>query len=551
MSSLRKIILVALGVWCLLLMVASWSTLWERDESRYGTAALEMSHSGNWLYPTFNHELRAFQPVMVYWLMSAGIRILGENAIAVRLASTLAMAIVCVLVGVLAAEFTRAGPLAAGLIGTTPMMLIIGGAATTDATLLLFTLLAQATFVHAWLHGPKKWHVPVMGLAIGLATLTKGPVGLAVPVLSIATILVLARGRSACGPFAAKLAMASLIGFLIFLAWGLPANSATDGDYWRIAIAERLPKRLFTAMEGHGGQGLIPFLAHLPFYPLVLAVGFLPWTLYLVLVPGTFSAAHPVNRGSEWARSPQGFKIILLGMTLPTVILMTLIVSKLPHYMAAVFPWLAILVAHSVRVSAEPHFQQRSQTRLKWAFLLTGVPVSLIAVALILVPKYFPILKGFQSPAMLIGGFLLVWLGVMAVLLKKARLQTILWTHMGLMVVWVLISAALLFPILENLVKPAQQLAMAVRPSLSPGTQVATLGWKEPGMHFYLGAPRISYFDDASGFEQWAAVPGPKLLIRKEPNESPIPAGFRLLETREGINPIHGDLLTLAAYSRE
>ena len=112
-----------------------------------------------------------------------------------------------------------------------------------------------------------------MGVAIGLAMLTKGPVGLAVPVLSIGTCLALSRGRSETGPFAFKLAMASLLGLAIFLAWGLPANAATGGEYWRIAIAERLPQRLFTAMEGHGGQGLLPFLLHLPYYPLVLAIG--------------------------------------------------------------------------------------------------------------------------------------------------------------------------------------------------------------------------------------------------------------------------------------
>ena len=253
-GSLRHLGVIVLAVWALLLITSSRSTLWDRDEPRYATAALEMEASGNRLYPTFNHELRAFQPVMIYWLMAAGIHAFGPCELGVRLASTLAIAVVCLLTGLIAREFLGTGVVAAAIAGTSPMLLLTGAAATTDATLLAFILLAEWVYVRAWLDGPRPWHVPAMGVAIGLAMLTKGPVGLAVPVLSIGTCLALSRGRSETGPFAFKLAMASLLGLAIFLAWGLPANAATGGEYWRIAIAERLPQRLFTAMEGHGGQ---------------------------------------------------------------------------------------------------------------------------------------------------------------------------------------------------------------------------------------------------------------------------------------------------------
>jgi len=82
---------VVLAVWLVLLITASQSTFWERDESRYATAALEMETTGNLLYPTFNHELRAFQPVMIYWMMSSAIHAFGPGEVSVRLASTIAI----------------------------------------------------------------------------------------------------------------------------------------------------------------------------------------------------------------------------------------------------------------------------------------------------------------------------------------------------------------------------------------------------------------------------------------------------------------------------
>ena len=45
--------------------VQSW------DEPRFAQATVEMLHSGNWLYPTFNGAVRADKPILVYWLMAA------------------------------------------------------------------------------------------------------------------------------------------------------------------------------------------------------------------------------------------------------------------------------------------------------------------------------------------------------------------------------------------------------------------------------------------------------------------------------------------------
>ncbi len=544
----------AFVVWVSLVYTSSRSTFWDRDEARYATASLEMSQSGNWQYPTFNHELRAFQPVMIYWLMGASLRAFGPGEVSVRLVSTVAIGLVCILTGLIARQFFGAGSLAAAVAGTSPMLLLTGTAATTDATLLLFILTAQGVFVHAWLNGPRRWHVPVMGVAIGLAMLTKGPVGLVVPVLSIVTALLLARGRSNAGPFALKLLIAVGVGFLLFLAWGIPANAATGGEYWQIAIVERLPKRLFTAMENHGGQGMLPFLLHLPYYPLVLAAGFLPWTMYLPMTAGAFKQPKCQEKPASWARGPEGFRTLLLGMTLPTILLMTVIVSKLPHYIQPVLPWLAILVASGLVARRDEAEMQRAKKQMRVSFLVFGIPAFFLGLALIVAPWIWSPAATFRIAGSVMGVLTLGLLPLLGFYFWRGEFQKAAKIHAAAVLVFLLAGGVFVLPVVESLAKPAQALAREVRPQLPDDAVVATYGWREPGMHFYLGARRLHFIHAPQSLENWLLEPGPKVLILNEGEAGDLqlpPKGFRLISTQSGRNVVNGKQLRLSAYLRE
>ncbi len=544
---------VALVVWASLLFTSSRSTFWDRDEARYATASLEMSQSGNWQYPTFNHELRAFQPAMIYWLMGASLHAFGPGEVSVRLVSTVAIALVCLMTGLIARQFFGAGTLAAAVAGTSPMLLLTGTAATTDATLLLFILVAEGVFVHAWLNGPRRWNVPVMGVAIGLAMLTKGPVGLVVPVLSIVTALLLARGRSHAGPFGLKLLAAVGVGFLLFLAWGIPANAATGGEYWRIAIVERLPKRLFTAMENHGGQGILPFLLHLPYYPLVLAAGFLPWTMYLPMAGGAFKQPGP-GKSDCWARGPEGFRTLLLGMTLPTILLMTVVVSKLPHYIQPVLPWLAILMASGLVAHRDETEMLKAKRRMRASFLVFGIPAVCFGVALIVAPWVLPPASAFRVAGGVIGLLTLGLLPLLGFLIWRGKILMAAKIHAVAVMVFLLAGGLFVLPVLEQIAKPAQNLAREVHSQLPDDAVVATYGWREPGMHFYLGARRLHFLHDPKSLENWLLEPGPKALILNEGEAGALdlpPVGFRQIATQTGWNVVNGQQIRLSAFLRE
>src|SRR3970282_1217964 len=71
--------------------------------------------------------------------------------------------------------------------------------------------------------------------------------------------------------------LAALASVALFAVWFLPANAATRGDFFRLAVGHHIVDRVAEPMEHHGG-GL---LLSLPYYLPVVLVCFSPWTLYL------------------------------------------------------------------------------------------------------------------------------------------------------------------------------------------------------------------------------------------------------------------------------
>jgi len=542
---------VIMCVWGTALFTASRSTLWDRDESRYGTAALEMAASGNLLFPTFNHELRAYQPAMIYWLMSASTRVFGPTEIAVRFPSTVAFAVICLLTALIARSLAteKIALAAAAIAGTTPLLFLMGTAATTDAVLLGFILLSQWVFVRAWCGGWRKWHVPAMGLAIGGGLLTKGPLGLLVPLLCIATALIMARGRSAASRGGWRLAAAAAIGLALFLAWGLPANAATGGDFWRIAVLERLPARIFTAMEGHGGGNLVGYILHLPFYLVVLAVGSFPWTIYL---PGMLTAPLG-SEGKHWPVSASGRQTLLKAMTLPPLVLFTLLATKLPHYILPVAPWLAIGVALLIAGDKMP--ARASQIVRRCSLAASGTS-TLLAAALIAAPFVLTALSDFRMPIVSSGLLVLACVALALRAQMASDFQSAAAVQAGGMAAFFWLCALVALPQAETIAKPAQALGRTGAPKLGPMTPVAAFEWTEPGIHFYLGGRKIERPPDAESLVAWCRQPSPRAVVmradrQKDLSQSGLLSGFKVIAETSGYDHVRGGRVQLVMIYRD
>ena len=191
------------GIFAALLALAGRTTLWDRDEPRFAQATVEMIASGDYLVPTFNGQLRPDKPVLVYWLMSLPMRLLGPTAVAARLWSAAGIALSALFTFAIARRLlsARAGLWAMAVLAASPLAAMEGLAATADAVLLAAVTAALACFAAALAGGGgRPWPWLGLGVALGLALLAKGPVGLAVPGLAIATALwLLWRGRPRSG----------------------------------------------------------------------------------------------------------------------------------------------------------------------------------------------------------------------------------------------------------------------------------------------------------------------------------------------------------------
>lgn len=247
------------------------------DEPRYAEAARELLEKGDWITPYFNYELRFDKPIFHYWLIALSYLVFGISEFAARFPS----AILATGLVFLTYYFGRTtisksfGVIAALILATNLEFLALSRMSITDMTLSAFIASAIMTgFLGAFKEGSsKKYWWWFAYLFCGLAVLTKGPVGLAIPVIVVGLYLLLT------GKIKESLRPQYILpGIAIFLLTVIPwyyaiikIHGSTFVDYFFI---KHNFKRFATKDLGH----IQPFY----FYFIVVFAGFFPWITYLI-----------------------------------------------------------------------------------------------------------------------------------------------------------------------------------------------------------------------------------------------------------------------------
>ena len=300
--------------------------LWDRDEPRYATCTREMRERGDWLKPTFNAQPRYHKPVLIYWLMRGGMALGGDNPFGARLVSAVAGALTCLVVWRLGWTMFDAevGLLAGLILATVPITVAESKLATTDATLALLIVAAQAC-LWGLAHRESRRLAAGFWVALAFATLLKGPVGPAL-VAAGGVASWWSGGPTACWRrlrWRSGLALFCLIAAPWFVAVGL----ASGGEFFRFAIRTQVVQRMTTGMEQHGG---------FPGYYAVMSLPmFYPWS---VLIPAAGLAAWSRRRSDTRA----GF---LLGWMVGPMLVLECFQTKLIHYFLPMYPACAVLVS--------------------------------------------------------------------------------------------------------------------------------------------------------------------------------------------------------------
>ncbi|MBI3822627.1 MAG: glycosyltransferase family 39 protein [Planctomycetes bacterium] len=277
------------------------ATLWDIDEGRNSECAFEMMESGNWIVPTFNSQLRAHKPALLYWLQILSYSLFGVNEFAARLPSALAALGTVLLAYELARSmFTRTTGLLAGVIAaTTPMLCGAARFANPDALLNFCTVLTLTIF---WLGLAERrwWWFALLGGASGLAVLAKGPVGLLLPGAIVTAFLLWERRWGVAWDRRWLLAFWSFV--IVALPWYAWVGIETKGEFLKAFLWTHNIERGTDTMENHHG---FP-----GYYLVVLLVGTAPWSIFAAIACwfGMWSAVRVpwTSCQSWWAGAAEG-----------------------------------------------------------------------------------------------------------------------------------------------------------------------------------------------------------------------------------------------------
>jgi 4-amino-4-deoxy-L-arabinose transferase-like glycosyltransferase len=466
----RAMLFLAFAILSLLTVVAVFSRpLTPIDETRYVSVAWEMWLRGDFLVPFKNGAPYSHKPPLMIWMFQAGWAVFGVNEWWPRLVSPLFSAGGLLLTMSLA---RRLWPGYAGLGGTAVVVLasclwwtIFSTSAMFDVLLAFFTLMGMhGTLLAA--EGKSRRGFALVGLAIGLGVLAKGPVIL----LHILPVAVLApwwsRGNRNLrwARWFGGILLAILFGTAIALAWAIPAGMAGGEEYQRAIF------------WGQTADRMVQSFAHrraMWWYLPLLPVMFFPWFVW----PGLWRSLLQFGREGL----DQGGRFCLAWI-LPVFLAFSFISGKQVHYLIPIFPAFALLAARAMGNVA--------RVRGLWlpALSVLAIGGALLALSFGLIKSP---MEGLSGLPQWWPGLLLVLVAIGAYLLGRQFAKPFL-----VMALLGAVASALLQIALARPLYPAYDvhpIALAIHQAQESGRVVAHAGEYDDQYHFAgrLQAPLV------------------------------------------------------------
>lgn len=362
---------IAISFW----LGLGWVPLFDLDEGAFTEATREMMASGNYAATFLDGEPRYDKPIFFYWLQAASIQLLGFNEWAFRLPSVIMASIWAWVVFRFVQEFshTQRAKIAALFLINGIWVALIARSAIADATLNVFLTLLMFdmwryfysiqhtnTATHVKNLTPKskveffKYNVLTLRIYLwmALATLTKGPVAIAVPlIVSLAYLL------SSRAPLASYRAYINPFGWITYIAvvspWLYAVYLSQGSDFFEGFILEHNIKRFTDTRENHGGS--------LFYYFIVLPI---------ILIPYSGLLGSVFKRSATHLQQPLT-RYLLIWFTV-IFVLFSLSKTQLPHYILNGCVPLIILMA--IRVNLHNKNRWALWVPIAFMVLLTTIP---------------------------------------------------------------------------------------------------------------------------------------------------------------------------------
>ncbi|MCG6860714.1 MAG: glycosyltransferase family 39 protein, partial [Chromatiaceae bacterium] len=459
-------------VWAFLLLLvltALWrmtdaTALIDPDEGRNAEVAREMAESGDFIVPHLNRLPYLDKPILLFSAAAICIRALGATELAARLPTlTFTFATVALVTAFGWRRFGRDTGLLAGLmLATAPLVMVYAGIVIFDA-LLMFWVSAASIAFHLRLQDRGLGWCLAGWTAVGLGVLTKGPVGLLLPLL-------IGTGEA----IACRVPMRRLFhpaGIGVFLLLVLP---------WFLAVTLRHPefphyafvRETFERVATDSMRRTAPFYYFLP----ILLGGAFPWSTLLLVGAGQITRYWRERTG---AARDEAF--LLLWLTLP-FLFFTLSQSKRPGYILPVIPALTLLAARILRDSSD------SLRRVLW--ISAPLAAALGGIFLLGADRIAERIDSVSVSEALLASAPLIGTGLVlaaAVALAARRFESIAIAGLALMPIMVIIGGQRLIEALGEQ-RSAREMSRVVEKAIPDDTRIIGINTYPSSLSYYLEA---------------------------------------------------------------
>ncbi len=364
-QSRASIAIAVMIILTLLLAVFAWQQqrpLWEPDETRYATVALNMLDSGDYLHPKRHPDQPHWtKPPLTYWISAAAMGLLGEVEFAARMPSMIGL-LLTLIAGWLCARPLGIRPvwLPVLILSSTPIVLAGAHYLSTDMLLCGWISLCWACWWRAREVPDQSlpW-ILLMWLSLSLAFMTKGPPAL----LFVLPLFWYSRAGSGVAnsrPTSLRSGIGTVLFLIVGLGWYLWVIIEDPALLSRFVWEETLQRSISDSAD-RSAEWYGAFKVYLP----TLLLGWLPWTGWLI---------SAIWRSIRQRKIDSQSRILLVSFCLPLLVL-CLLRSRMPLYLLPLILPASLMI--SLQLQRMPKFSARvwlmTGLTLVWVISLTSI----------------------------------------------------------------------------------------------------------------------------------------------------------------------------------